>query len=429
MAMLLQSAYAIVNLVFVSRLGPQPVAGLAISFQAFFIILAISQSIATSTLADVSQAFGAGRVNSARRAFSGYSVIGAIVGVASAIIAYLTAPHYVRFFTDDQEVYRLGLSYFEINALSFFLQVQLILYGNGLRGSGDFDLPMKLMGLSVGMNLILDPFLIFGIGPFPRLGLTGAAWATVIAQSLTLVIYARVLLRPRGELEIAWCRPELSRRLVASVLSRGLPAGMQFFLISAVMGIVLYGVKSHGASWTASAGGGFRVLQQTFLPMVALASAAAAITGQNFGARLPGRVREVVRRALRWGVIYSATIGLLLFVGARIAARIFAANAAEVDTAAVYFYWSAPTTVAFALTYVPTFVLQAAGQAIWPLLAAIIRVVGLALIVLLLVPAYSLPPEWIFGAQTITSWIEGAIDLGLVLSFVRRIQREPLARP
>lgn len=422
--MLLQSTYALIDLAFVSRLGGKSVAGLAISLQAFFIILAISQSIATAALADVSQLYGAGKIPLARRAFAGYCLVGAGVGVVAAVLAYYTAPLYVSFFTNDAEVLKLGLSYFRIASLTFFLQVQLIIYGNGVRGSGEFTLPMKLMGLSVLTNLILDPLLIFGLGPFPRLELNGAAWATVISQLLALLVYLRVLTRRSGERRLYWCRPDIGKSLLLRILVRGLPAGMQFFLISVVTGLVLYGVKPHGATWTATAGAGFRVMQQMFLPMVALASASAAITGQNLGANKVDRVRDVALKALRWAIGYGCLVSLVLFFLGRNIGHLFADNPVDLDSAQVYFRWSAPSTIAFAMTFIPSFVLQASGRAVLSLMSALVRVGLLALGVLWLVPAYGLAPHWIFGMQTSTAWVEGIVDVTVLFYFLRALAKK-----
>jgi putative MATE family efflux protein len=426
--MLLQSAYALVDLAFISRIGGKSVAALSISLQAFFIILAISQSIAAAALADVSQLYGAGKIQEARRAFTGYCLVGAGVGVAAAVMAYLTAPKYVSFFTHDQEVFRLGLGYFRISALTFFFQVQLIIFGHSVRASGDFNLPMKLMGLSVLVNLVLDPLLIFGIGPFPRLELDGAAWATVISQILTLCIYLTVLSRRSGERRLYWSNPEIGKALLLRILVRGVPAGMQFFLISVVTGLVLYGVKPHGATWTATAGAGFRVMQQMFLPMVALASAAAAITGQNFGAKQMGRVRKVALTALKGGIAYGCVVSLIMFFLGKELGLLFAKTDVDLESAKTYFQWSSPSTIAFAMTFVPSFVLQAAGRAVVSLSSAICRAALLAVGVLWLVPHLTLAPHWIFGLQSSTAWVEGILDVVLLFYFLR-VWAKDSARP
>ncbi len=424
-AMLLQSTYALVDLAWVGRLGEQAVAALSISLQAFFIVLAIAQIIATTTLAEISQAYGAGKLDLARGLLSSFSGVAALIGAVAAASAWASASFYVGTFTADPEVFGLGVAYFEITALTFFVQVQLIVFGNALRASGDFTAPTRITVVSVAINFVLDPALIFGWGPLPELGLSGAAWATVIAQTVACLVYVRRLARRRGDRSLWWARPRWRRSFFARIASRGLPAGIQFFLLSAVLGIVLAAMKPHGPAWTAAAGGGFRVIQQVFLPLVALGSAAAAIAGQNLGAGRPERVAAAAHRALRWALVYALVSSVLLLFAGRIASHLFAKGDAQLDIGALYFQWSAPGLVALGLTYIPTFVLQAAGRAILTMAAAIVRVLLLWALVAWLLPALGLAPQWAFGAVTVTAFVEGGFDVLLLERFLTRIRRAP----
>ena len=290
LAMLLQSAYALIDLYWVRFLGTASVAALSISLQAFFIILALAQVVAVTALAQISQSYGAGDLRRAHGLFSGFLVVSTVIGLIAAISAYLGAEPYVRFFAPDPsqfipgsidqdtaiEVIIQGLDSFEINAITFCTQVIIIVLGNGFRGGGDFLTPVKLMVAAVLINLVLDPILIFGLGGFPEMGLAGAAWATVIAQVLALVGYAFILLRPsKDERSVRLGTPILDRRFFVRLVQKGLPVGIQFALLPIFLGLILYAMKPWGPDWTATAGAGFRVLQQTLLPMVAVGHATA----------------------------------------------------------------------------------------------------------------------------------------------------------
>ncbi len=423
LALLLQSVFALVDLAFVRQLGEAAVAGLSISLQVFFIVLAVSQVIAATVIARVSQAYGAGRLDEARTLFSTYAVIGVATGLVATVVALLGASAYVHAFTDDPAVYEQGLAYFRVNAYTFFFQLMLIVLGNAFRGSGDFTTPMRMMVVSVLLNLALDPLLIFGLGPFPELGIAGAALATVIAQAAACALYVVRLLRrsdPRG---LHLRRPAFSRDTWREVLVRGLPAGAQFFLLSVVLGLVLAAMKPYGATWTATAGGGFRVLQQTMLPMLAVGTAAAAISGQNKGANQPERIALASRTALAWTLAYACVLTVALFFGGHVAGLLFIKSDSELPVAVDYFRVSAPTLVAAALTFVPTWVMQALGLAVLPLLAAVVRLVLLAVAVLWLIPALDLGPVWVFAAATLTAFVEGLIATGFLTATVRRMVR------
>ncbi len=421
-AMVLHSVYAVVDLAFVGRLGESAVAGLSISLQAFFLVLAISQVVATAVLARVSHDYGSGRIEQAWRAFSGYLGVAFGIGSIAAVTAFFSAPLYVSTFTDDPEVIRHGLAYFKITSLTFLSQLLLMVIGTGLRASGDFKSPMRVVFVSVAINLVLDPVMIFGLGPVPAMGLVGAAWATVIAQVVALSVYARQLLRrPPSPRALRWAPPALSRTMVVEIFTRGLPAGLQYFLLSVVLGIILVAMKPHGPVWTAAAGGGFRILQQTILPLVALGFAASALAGQNLGAGLPRRIVATAATAMRWGCTYAVVLGGLLWLGADLAGRIFAQTDVELAAASTYFRWSAPTTLAFAMSLVPTMLLQGVGRSVMPLMGAILKLIVLCILVFMVVPLYGLSPKWVFGASTVAYLFEGVADVWMLRVWLKRL--------
>lgn len=417
--MLLQSVYAIVDLAFVGRLGETAVAGLSISFQVFFIVLACGQILAATALANVSQAWGARRFEQATGTFSALTLLSVGVGIVVGAIALASADLYVRTYTDDPATIEQALAYYRINCATFVTQILLIVLGNGMRGSGDFVTPMRVMAVSVLCNMVLDPLLIFGVGPFPRMEVAGAALATVLSQAAGLAYYVTLLLRPSDTPALRLGRPVFDRDLGTQIMQRGAPAGVQFFLMSVLMGIILGAMKPHGPVWTATAGGGFRVVQQSILPMVALASAAAAMSGQNFGARAFGRVHAASWTAVRWALLYASAIAVALFFGGGVFGRIFA-QTDDLHAAVVYFRWSAPLPIAFAMTFVPTFVMQAMGRAVLPMSAAIARLVVLAVLVFAVLPHFDVGPAWVFGAATASAFVEGTIDILALRSVLRR---------
>lgn len=427
-AMVLQSLYALIDLAWVGRLGGEAVAGLGISLQAFFLVLAISQVVATAMLARVSRRYGAGEVQEAWRDFAGFVLAAMAVGALAAGAAWFSAEQYVATFTADPAVQALGLSYFRITSVTFLLQMMLMVVGTGMRASGDFNTPMKVMAASVSVNLVLDPLLIFGIGPLPAMGLPGAAWATVAAQCCALLIYVWLLSRaPSDGRALRWARPRLDRRMAGELVTRGLPAGLQHLLLSVVMGLVLAAMKPYGALWTATAGGGFRIVQQTLLPLVAIGFAAAALSGQNLGAGRHDRIIQTARTALGWGGVYAVILSLALYFGGRWAGHVFATTPAELDVAQAYFHWSAPMTVAFAASMIPTMMLQGVGRSLPPLVGAAVKVTLLAFMVLWVIPTWGLAPKYVFGAATLSYLAEGAVDLWLLRRYLSGLDAGPPA--
>jgi Na+-driven multidrug efflux pump len=323
-------------------------------------------------------------------------------------------------------VHELGVEYFEVNALTFLSQLLLIVFANSLRAAGDFKTPMKFVSISVLINVALDPILIFGWGPIPAYGLAGAAWATVIAQVVGVSLYVlRFSRRSGGPRRLYWTKPLLSRTVFQDLASRGLPAGLQFFLISGVLAIVLGAMKPYGSTWTATAGGGFRVFQQALLPLVALAAGAASIAGQNLGAGQIARIREVTLLALRWAVIYGAVGWILIHLAGGVLGHLFLKDETVLWMAELYFAWTAPGLVAFALVLISMYVLQACGRSVLPLLAALAKLVVLSVLVYMVIPALELGPAWVFGASMVANFVEGIGGLLFTLLMLRELQESP----
>jgi putative MATE family efflux protein len=429
-AMLMQSIYAFVDLIFVTRLGDRAVAALGITLQAFFIILALGQMVGTTSLADISQAYGRDDVPRARRLFTFYTLVALALGTVASLAAFGGADAYVGAFSDDPEVRALGAEYFAANAPTFLLQLLIIVFAGAVRASGDFMTPMRIMIASVLVNGLLDPVLMFGWGPIPAMGIAGAGWATVIAQSVSVLAYAlRFLARSGGPRALTWARPTFVADAFVRIFTRGFPAGLQFFSIYLIVGVVLAGVKPSGADWTGAAGGGFRILQQTWLPLVTLGMAAGTIAGQNVGARNPDRVRAASWTAMRWGLLYGAAGFVLVLVLAPWLAWLGAEGEGQHAVVTDYLRISAPMLLSFSLTYIPTFVLQAAGHTMAPMLAAFVRVAALAAVVLLLLPALEAPPIWVFVAASAASFIEAALGLWLLTRFLAGLDPAPGAQP
>lgn len=421
-AMALQSMYAVVDLIFVGALGDAAISGLAVTVQAFFIILALGQVLGQTALAEISQAYGQGDLTHARGALSSYAILSLGLGIPAAVLAYFGAEAYVGVFTDDPAILEQGIAFFEVSAPTFLLQLVIIVFSTAVRASGDFVSPMRIMIVSVLLNAALDPILIFGFD----MGIRGAAWATVIAQTVACLFYLWRLSRPNKDPRaLRFGRPAFRDGLLRRIATRGVPAGIQFFLIFVLLGVILAGMKPFGGEWTGAAGGGFRILQQTWLPLVTLASAAAALTGQNFGARLGPRIVETAKIAMRWGLIYGTIATLVVIALAPLLAHLVAESDTQHDYATTYFFLSAPMLLAFSLTYIPAFMLQAVGRSLLPMVAAFVRVGLVAVYTLVIVPALGGTPETILIVATLASFVEGVLGVILLRRFVASLTATP----
>ena len=295
-AMVMFTVYLMVDLYFVGRLGPEAVAALSISGNAFFIHLGFSAILGTGGMALIAQAFGRKDYDYAARVFKQCILLALMVGVVEAAVGLMIAPAYIKYFGGTGKSLEWGIQYFQIFVISFLFMILLYTIGNCYRGMGNTKTPMIIMLQANLMNIVLDPILIFGWLGLPGMGVRGAALASVISQIYALAIYAYLLFIKDSHIDIKgkW---QLNLGIIRKSLYIGVPSGLNHFLLAANLLITFRVISEYGTAALASIGIGFRILQAIYIPVIAVASAMAAIVGQNFGANKYKRITGTFARA------------------------------------------------------------------------------------------------------------------------------------
>jgi putative MATE family efflux protein len=297
--MFMHTLYILADLYFVGRLGPDAVAAISISGNAFFVIFGLSFIIGTGGMALIAQAFGKKDHIRAGRIFQQSLILSILVGIASSAIGLTIAHPYIAFFGGSGLSLNWGIAYFQIYSFSFPILLLLFVIGSCYRGMGDTRTPMLIIVQSTVLNIVLDPLLIFGLLGLPALGVRGAAIASILSQLYALGIYAFLIFLKGYHLKLKgpW---RLNPDIIKKSLSIGLPSGLTYFLLALNMFITYRVVSVYGTSALASLGIGFRVLQAIYLPVVAVSSAMGAIVGQNFGAGNRERIHQTLWTG--WGL-------------------------------------------------------------------------------------------------------------------------------
>ena len=313
-SMLMFTLYLMVDLYFVGRLGPDAVAAVSISGNAFFVILGLSFVLGIGGMALIAQAFGRRDYEEAAKVYKQSLILAILVGVVATLVGLFIAHPYIAFFGGTGLSLEWGVEYFRIFSISFFFVLLLHVIGPCYRGMGDTRTPMIIMVLSTVLNIILDPILIFGLLGFPRLGVQGAAIASLLSQLIALAIYIYMILIRGQHLKIKgpWW-PDLS--IIKRSLSIGLPSGLTYFLLALNMLITYRVVSVFGIAALASIGIGFRIIQSIYMPVIAVTSAMAAIIGQNYGAGHYVRIQKTLRTGwtISSGVMITGTILCWMF--------------------------------------------------------------------------------------------------------------------
>lgn len=330
----MESLFAVVDIFFVSKLGDPAMAAVGLTESMLTLVYTAAMGLGIGTTAMVARRTGEGDRKGAARATVQAVVLGfgvaALIGVAGAVFA----PDLLRLMGADEAVVETGTSYTRIMLGGNVVIMLLFLQNAAFRGAGDAATAMRVLWLANGLNIVLDPLLIFGLGPFPELGVQGAAVATTIGRGTAVLVQMHVLLRRGGNLRVR--RPDLRLRpAVMARLVRLSATGALQTLIGTASWILL--VRVTAAFGSAALAGyviGVRIVLFALLPAWGLANAAATMVGQSLGAGQPERAERAVWLASKMNLAFLGVVGVVFFAFAPALAGLFGGSAETADFAA-----------------------------------------------------------------------------------------------
>lgn len=309
---LLQALYNTVDSIWVGRfLGPQSLAAVSVSFPVIFALVALATGIAMATTTLVAQFSGAKNQVMMRKSVANSVIVMGVLGVFLSILGVIVRRPLLELINTPPDIMDKASSYLSIVLGGTIATFAYNLVSAVMRGVGDSRTPLIYLAYATVINIILDPLMIFGIWPFPAMGVAGAAWATVIAQAISGILGFRHMIR-EGFVPVGKEEWKLEGRLVRLLFSIGLPAGVQQVIVSTGMLTLTSIVNSFGTIATAAFGVGGRLDQFAFMPAMSVGLSVTALVGQNLGARKFERVHETVRWSAYLSIGISAAI--VLFV-------------------------------------------------------------------------------------------------------------------
>jgi len=330
--MAMESTFAIVDVFFVARLGDAAVAAVGLTESLLTLVYALAIGFAMAATALVARRIGEGNKPGAVRAATSALFVGLLAGVALGIPAWLFAPDLLRLMGASDAVIATGSGYTKI-LLGLNVVVMLIHLGNGVfRGAGDAALAMRTLAVANGLNLVLDPCLIFGLGFFPELGLTGAAVATTIGRGSGVAYQLWMLRSGKGRIALRGPAFRIERPILRAVLRLSAGTVGQFLIATSSWVVLVRIIAPFGEAAIAGHTISFRIAMFAFLPAWGFSNAAATLVGQNLGARRPDRAERAV-----WltGVYTSVFLGAVTILFLSLAPELVSIFTDEPETAAV----------------------------------------------------------------------------------------------
>jgi len=366
--MLMESLFAVIDVFYVSRVGIDAVATVGITESIVTLIYALGIGMSMGATAMVARRVGEKRPEAAARAAGQVILLGCGVSAIIAFVGIVFAADILRLMKAGPELVEKGTRYVQI-MLGGNLSILFLFLLNGVfRGAGNAGIAMRTLWIANGINIILDPLLIFGIGPFPELGLTGAAIATTTGRSIGVLYQIRMLSGRRGVIQLSWKDLGIDWHIIRRLVRVSLSGTGQYLIASASWIFLTRIIADFGSEALAGYTIGIRLLIFTILPSWGMANAAATLVGQNLGAGQPERAERSVWQTSFYNMLFLLSVSLLFGWQAPWFISLFNGEAAVVEAGVLTLRIICFGYIFFAYGMVASQAFNGAGDTLTPML-------------------------------------------------------------
>ncbi len=312
--MVMESIFAVVDIFFVSRLGDESVAAVGLTESLMTLVYTVAMGLSIGLTATVARRVGEDDPEAAGAATVQGMLLGAAIALVLGVVGAWQADNLLRLMGATEEVVAVGGGY--ARTLLGFNGVILMLFllNAAFRGAGDAAIAMRVLWFANGLNIVLDPLLIFGVGPFPELGVTGAAVATTIGRGSAVLVQIYTLFRLSHRLRITMSHFRVRLAVIWRLIKLSATGTFQIFIgMASWVGLVRV-IADFGPEALAGYTVAIRIVLFALLPAWGLSNAAATMVGQNMGAGKPDRAERAVWQASMMSFAFLGTTGLIFLV-------------------------------------------------------------------------------------------------------------------
>lgn len=314
--MIMESVFAVSDVFFVSRLGAAAVATVGLTESMLTLVYTMAIGLSIGIMATVARRIGERDPDRAAAAAVQGIILGAIGAAAIGTLGVGLAPRLLEIMGASPEVLRIGSRYTRVMLGGNITVVMLFLINAIFRGAGDAAIAMRVLWLANAVNIVLGPCLVFGVGPFPKLGVTGAAVGTSIGRGVGVLFQVYQLSRRDGRVVIRREHVRLDWPLMLAILRLSSSALFQTMVGTASWIALVRVLASFGSAALAGYTIGIRIILFALFPSWGVSNAAATMVGQALGAKRPERAEEAVWKAAFYNMIGLSVIAVLFIVGA-----------------------------------------------------------------------------------------------------------------
>ena len=328
--------FTVVDTVYIGRLGAEPLAAMGFTFPISYIVMSIAMGLSVGTSSTIARAIGEGHQLRVQRLATDGLGLAFLIVTCFSLIGLTNLNTIFSLMGAKGEILELISDYMIPWCLGVGLLV-IPMVGNGaIRATGDTKTPATIMIIAGIVNIVLDPFLIFGIGPFPRLELQGAALATVFSWAMAFTASLWILGKREGMIRLPIFDPKYSFDSWKRILYIGIPAAGTNMMEPLSMAVITRMISEYGEEAVAAFGVGGRLEALSLIGLWALSTAITPFIGQNFGAGNYDRIRAALRFGVKFSLIWGGAAFTVLYLLSGIIAPIFNDNKAVIASIVLF---------------------------------------------------------------------------------------------
>jgi putative MATE family efflux protein len=309
--MVMESIFAVTDIFFVSGLGADAIAVVGLTEAVITLLYAVAIGLSMAVTATVARRIGEKNYEAANVVTGQTIWIGLSTALLVAGIGLWFAEDILRLMGATDEVIDIGGSYTSVMLTGSITILYLFLFNAIFRGAGDANIAMRSLWLANGINIVLDPLLIYGYGPFPEMGVTGAAVATNIGRGIGVLYQIYHLVDGSSRIKVALTDLKIVSAVALRLLKTSFGGIAQFLIATASWVILVRIISTYGSEAVAGYTIAIRVIIFTILPSWGLSNAAATLVGQNLGANLPERAEQSVWKVTKYNVYFMVSVAII----------------------------------------------------------------------------------------------------------------------
>lgn len=329
--MAMESLFALVDAFYVSRLGVEALATVSLTESVLTLVYSLAIGLSMGTTAMVARRIGEKDVEGASRAGIQAMYLALSVSLVISVVGVFQAEAILQLMGADQAVIATGSGYTRWMLTGNLTIMYIFLINAIFRGAGDASLAMRTLIISNGLNIMLDPLFIFGWGPVPAFGVTGAAIATNIGRGVGIVYQLYHLMEGKGVIKVKRAYTAVDFGMIWRLIKVSAGGTGQFIIASASWLFLVRIISQFGSTALAGYTLAIRVVVFTILPAWGMSNASATLVGQNLGAGQPDRAEKSVWRAALFNMVFLGLVSVVFLLAARTIMGFFTTDAEVLD--------------------------------------------------------------------------------------------------